>query len=286
MSHLNRTTDDDRGVLQVRQLVKLFEKQERRLPRLQGESRAAWFRTLAFSSFQMQAQYSVRAWRDWFTAALSTPLIYHDICLLVRARTVRWCHRGRPASWASWWSAAWRAWPAPEAPPAPGSSKIRATATQRKRKKVKAKHVLLPLDPLPPSVCPCCSLPPLTSAPPLQPRNESTPQIVFHPLMGRFLLLFGSTITTAGATVTPLSLGRRLFISCPDLSDSLFSHTSSAPARWMCRSSCVISGLISCLLRWASGSTPCEFLSQTPDQRTVSITTRVTWHLKNRGNYN
>lgn len=35
-------------------------------------------------------------------------------------------------------------------------------------------------------------------------------------LMGHFLLLFSSTITAAGATVTPLSLGRRLFISCPD----------------------------------------------------------------------
>lgn len=35
--HVNRTTDDDSGVLQIWQLVQLFEKQERRLCCLQGE---------------------------------------------------------------------------------------------------------------------------------------------------------------------------------------------------------------------------------------------------------
>lgn len=39
--------------------------------------------------------------------------------------------------------------------------------------------------------------------------------------MGRFLLLFSSTITAAGAAVTPLSLGRELFVSCPDLTVAL-----------------------------------------------------------------
>lgn len=74
-----------------------------------------------------------------------------------RARTVRWCRPGRAASWASWWSAAWRAWRAPEARRALALSKIRATATQRKRKKVRAKHALLPFDLPRLPVCPSCS---------------------------------------------------------------------------------------------------------------------------------
>lgn len=50
-------------------------------------------------------------------------------------------------------------------------------------------------------------------------------------LMGRFLLLFSSTITAAGATVTPLSLRRRLFISCADLSVAPLSDSSLGTAR-------------------------------------------------------
>lgn len=54
ITNLNRTTNDDSGVLQVRQLVQLSEKQERRLHCVQGEIQTAWFwlsTTLAFSSF-------------------------------------------------------------------------------------------------------------------------------------------------------------------------------------------------------------------------------------------
>lgn len=40
------------------------------------------------------------------------------------------------------------------------------------------------------------------------------PRRLFSGLMGRFLPLTGSTIAVAGAAVTPLSLGRRLFVSC------------------------------------------------------------------------
>lgn len=212
------------------------------------------------------------------------------VCVLLRARTVRWCRRDRAASWARWWSAAWRAWPAPEAQPALASSKIRATATQRKRKKVKAKHVLLPFNP---HVCPSAAPPPPPILSPLL--HSSVPGMkaplrlfssLTLTLMGHFLLLFSSTITAAGATVTPLSLGRRLFISCPDLSVALLCGSSSGTARQPCCSWCVISGLISCLLRWASGRTPYEFLLQTPDQHTGPITTHFTWHLRNRRNCN
>lgn len=73
--------------------------------------------------------------------------IYNETCVSIRARMVKWFHPDWAANSASWWSAAWRAWPAPEAPRALVLSKIRATVTQRKRKKVKAKHVLLPFNP-------------------------------------------------------------------------------------------------------------------------------------------
>lgn len=68
---------------------------------------------------------------------------------------------------------------------------------------------------LPPTPTPT---PHLCSTPPA--REPKLPLRLFSSLslMGRFLLLFSSTISAAGATVTPLSLGRRLFISCPDLS--------------------------------------------------------------------
>lgn len=74
--------------------------------------------------------------------------------------------------------------------------------------------------PLP--VCPSCC-PPHPNSPPLLhpscPGTKAPLRLFSSPsLMGRFLLLFSSTISAAGATVTPLSLGRRLFISCPDLS--------------------------------------------------------------------
>lgn len=46
-------------------------------------------------------------------------------------------------------------------------------------------------------------------------------------LMGRFLLLFSSTITAAETTVTPLSLGRGLFISCPECCSALRPSTSA-----------------------------------------------------------
>lgn len=85
----------------------------------------------------------------------------------------------------------------------------------------------------PPTVCPSCCLSPL-----LHPscRGTKAPFRLFssQSLMGRFLLLFSSTITAAGATVTPLSLGRRLFISCPDLSVALLSCSSSDTARQPC----------------------------------------------------
>lgn len=52
--------------------------------------------------------------------------------------------------------------------------------------------------------------------------------------MGRFLLLFCSTITAAGAAVTPLGLGRRLFISCPDLTVALLRGFGSGAAPQPC----------------------------------------------------
>lgn len=108
--------------------------------------------------------------------------------------------------------------------------------------KGQAKHVLLPLDahtrpPLfvPPAVSP----PHLCSTPPEQERTPPTPSIRLFSslrLIGRFLLLFRSTITTAGATVTPLSLERQLFISCPDPTVALFfsSGTSVMSMLLMC----------------------------------------------------
>lgn len=101
-------------------------------------------------------------------------------------------------------------------------------------------------------------------------------------LMGHFLLLFSSTIAAAGATVTPLSLGRRLFISCPDLTISPVSGSSVGLVYRPCCSWCVISGLIGCLLRWTSGRTPPEFLCQTPNQHNGPIITGFTWHQKNK----
>lgn len=101
------------------------------------------------------------------------------MCVLVRARMAKRCHQGQAVSWANSWSAAWRAWQVPEAQPALASSKIRATATQRKRRKVRAKQVFLPytirlcLFLLPPPSSP------LTSAPPLLPGNEGFPPNCF-----------------------------------------------------------------------------------------------------------
>lgn len=203
---------------------------------------------------------------------------------MIRTRTVRWCRQDLAVSWASSWSVVWRVWPAPEAQPALALSKIRAIATQRKRKKVKAneaKHVLLPFNPHMP-VCPSFLRPhPPLLSPLLHPssRGMKAPLRLFssRSLMGHFLLLFSSTITAAGATVTPLSLGRRLFISCHDPSVALLSGFNSA--RQPCFFWCVISGLISCLLRWLSGRTPCEFLPQTSDLRPAHCTHNHTFHL-------
>lgn len=151
--------------------------------------------------------------------------IYNETCVSIRARMVRWFHPDWAANSASWWSAAWRAWPAPEAPRALVLSKIRATVTQRKRKKVKAKHVLLPFNPRTPLSSPLVPpavplLLPLLLSPLLHPfcPGMKAPFRLFFSLslMGHFLLPFSSTISAAGATVTPLSLGRRLFISSPD----------------------------------------------------------------------
>lgn len=99
-------------------------------------------------------------------------------------------------------------------------------------------HPRLPSPPL--FVLSCC-LHPLTSAPPLLHRNEPPPTppppfrlLLSLSLMGRFLLLFCSTITAAGAAVTPLGLGRRLFISCPDLTVALLRGFGSGAAPQPC----------------------------------------------------
>lgn len=83
-----------------------------------------------------------------------------------------------------------------------------------------------------------CCLHPLTSAPPLLHRNEPPPPflrlLLSLSLMGCFLLLFCSTINAVGAAVTPLSLGRRLFISCPDLTVALLSGFGSGAPPQSC----------------------------------------------------
>lgn len=83
----------------------------------------------------------------------------------------------------------------------------------------------------------CCLLPShLCSSPP--PAQEQSPPplrlLLSLSLMGRFLLLFFSTITAVGAAVTPLSLGRQLFISCPDLTVALLSGFGSGAAPQPC----------------------------------------------------
>lgn len=79
---------------------------------------------------------------------------------------------------------------------------------------------------------------PLLPSPLLHPSCPGTkaPHRLFSiwSLMGRFLLLFSSTITAAGATVTPLRLGRRLFISCPDLRVAPLCGSSLDTARQPC----------------------------------------------------
>ncbi|MEQ2161693.1 hypothetical protein GOODEAATRI_012159, partial [Goodea atripinnis] len=65
--------------------------------------------------------------------------------------------------------------------------------------------------------------PSLSSLPRPPPQERKLPRRLFSGLVGRFLLLFGSTITAVGAAVTPLSLGWRLFVSCPDRSRALLS---------------------------------------------------------------
>lgn len=83
--------------------------------------------------------------------------------------------------------------------------------------------------PHPPSVCAsCCPPPRLCSTPPTQERQLPSDCFLRLTLMGRFLLLFTSTIAAAGATVTPLSPGRQLFISCPDPTVALLWGFSSA----------------------------------------------------------
>lgn len=88
-------------------------------------------------------------------------------------------------------------------------------------------------------VCPVLLSPSphLCSSPPAQERTPSPPflrLLLSLSLMGRFLLLFGSTITAVGAAVTPLSVGRRLFISCPDLTVALLSGFGSGAAPQPC----------------------------------------------------
>lgn len=109
-----------------------------------------------------------------------------------------------------------------------GKGQARLASLQRR-------HPPTPPLPSPPLFVLSCCLHPLTSAPPLLHRNEAPPSpfrlLLSLSLMGRFLLLFCSTITAAGAAVSPLSLGRRLFISCPDLTVALLQGfgTGAAP---------------------------------------------------------
>lgn len=175
-------------------------------------------------------------------------------CVPVRARTTRWCRRGRAASSASWWSAAWRAWPATGARPAPASSKTRATATRRKRKKVEASCF-----PSTPPSSHLCSTPP-------RPRNESFPRIVFQPESDRtFPPPVRQYNHCSGSRRHPTESGEAsvYFLSWPRVSLCWGASARDAARPAHCCSPRVIPALFGCLLRWAGGRTPCEFLSQT-----------------------
>lgn len=69
---------------------------------------------------------------------------------------------------------------------------------------------------------------------PLPPSPHLLTQAPLRFLMRRFLLLFSSTITAAGAAVTPLSPWRRLFISCPDLTVAALLDLGSGAALQPC----------------------------------------------------
>lgn len=112
----------------------------------------------------------------------------------------------------------------------------------------------------PAPVCPSCCLPPhLCSTPPAQERQ----------LPSDCFLVWWDISSSCSAAQSlqqePLSphwvwRGDCLF---PVLTWLLLCFWASAQARHISHVECccVISGLISCLLRWASGRTPCKFLS-------------------------
>lgn len=190
--------------------------------------------------------------------------------VLFSVRMVRGCRRYRGSSWASWWSGVWRAWPAPGARPAPASSKTRATATLRKRKKVRAKHGWLPFNAHTPPL-PCLSSPAVCiPSPLLLPSCTGTkpPHPPAAPLDCCWAWAWWDVSSSCSAVQSlqwePLSPhwvwgGDCLF---PVLTWLLLCSRASAQARHLSHVVrwCVIFGLISCLLRWAGGRTPCEFL--------------------------
>lgn len=211
--------------------------------------------------------------------------IYNETCVSIRARMVRWFHPDWAANSASWWSAAWRAWPAPEAPRAPVLSKIRATVTQRKRKKVKAKHVLLPFNPRTPLSSPLVPpavplLLPLLLSPllhPFCPGMKAPFRFVFQSESdGTFPPPVRQYNQCSRSDCHPTESGEAsvYFLSWPQL-----LHSSLPWAQH-------VSHVVSNVLFWVwlavysggSGRAPCEFLLQ----HAASITTRFTWHLKNR----
>lgn len=237
MCCLGRPINDDSGILQIRQSVQLLAGQKRRLCRLQGESGRPLWKT---------ASESPRACQQW--------------CLTSSRWT--WCmcagqsQDGNGVSSGSGFELSELMKRRLESVASTGSSvssgfiedKSYCDSEEEEEGKGQAKHVLLPLDAhtSPPHSSPplCLSLllsPPshLCSTPPEQERTPPTPSIRLFSslrLIGRFLLLFRSTITTAGATVTPLSLERQLFISCPDPTVALFfsSGTSVMSMLLMC----------------------------------------------------
>lgn len=129
-----------------------------------------------------------------------------------------------------------------------------------------------------PSCCPPSSPPPpLTSAPPLLPRNESSHQIVFQSESdGTFPPPVQQYNQCSRSDCHPTESGEAsvYFLSWPRLLHS------SLP--WAQHVSLVVSNVLFwvwlAVYSGGSGRAPCEFLLQ----HAASITTRFTWHLKNR----